>query len=323
MAAANRRYLIAPIENIAGSQLPSKEEVLGLLMYQIEVKKKSVREAASDVTKTVIDLWSKARIPFQRKDTILAKIEKLHNEFGNVKRNKGRAGSQAMREEAFKKDTKNLFDVATANALDTLTNEEDKAFLLAQCEPGRRGKMGSIDTQLAAVEARTAQRREQQEQQRQRAQEEASTSMTTVELESSSASAEETAEESGDGGEAMSPKRSRRATKSVITPSVAASLDRTKMTDREAVYVLSAAAHSLVQHQPQVNPAASAETPDGCWHGAQGGSTWGLHAYCSLGREIDARSYNQRERRSTSRSGLGQWNGAAPQCPQAAERNGL
>jgi len=40
MAVANRRYLIAPIENIVGSQLPSEEEVLGLLMYQIEVKNK-------------------------------------------------------------------------------------------------------------------------------------------------------------------------------------------------------------------------------------------------------------------------------------------
>jgi len=153
MAAANRRYLIAPIENIAGSQLPSKEEVLGLLMYlyQIEVKKKSVREAASDVTKIVIDLWSKARIPFQRKDTILAKIEKLHNEFGNVKRNKGRSGYQArMCEETFK-ETKNLFDVAAANALDILTNKEDTSFLSAQREPGCRGKMGSVDTQLAAV----------------------------------------------------------------------------------------------------------------------------------------------------------------------------
>ncbi|KAJ8415101.1 hypothetical protein AAFF_G00007990 [Aldrovandia affinis] len=138
--------------------------------------------------KIVIELWLKARIPFQRKDTILAKIEKLHKEFGYVKRNKGRAGSQAVREEAFKKRTKNLFDVAANNALDVLTNEEDKAFLLAQREPGRRGKLGSVDTQLAAVEARYAQRREQQERLRQRAEDEASTSMTTVELESSSES---------------------------------------------------------------------------------------------------------------------------------------
>ena len=39
MAAANRRYLIAPLEIIAGSQLPSEEEVLGLLIFRIEVDK--------------------------------------------------------------------------------------------------------------------------------------------------------------------------------------------------------------------------------------------------------------------------------------------
>jgi len=77
--------------------------------------------------------------------------------------------------------------------------------------------------------------------------------MTTVELESSSASAEETTEESGDGGEARLPQCSRRATKSVITPSVAASLDRTKMIDRGAVYVLLAAAHSLSHDVSEFN----------------------------------------------------------------------
>ncbi|KAG0727763.1 hypothetical protein GWK47_033974 [Chionoecetes opilio] len=254
MATVNRRYLIAPLQNIAGSQIPSEEEVLGLLICRIEVKKKSVREAANDVVKIVIELWLKARIPFQRKDTILAKIEKLHKEFGNVKRNMGRAGSQAVREEVFKKRTKNLFDVAATNALDVLTNEEDKAFLLTQRKPGRRGQLGSVDTRLAAVEARAAQRRELQERQRQRAEDEASTSMTPVELESSSISADETAEEeSGDDEEARPPKRPRRAMTNVITPSVAACLDRTKMTDRGAVHVLSAAAHSLGHDVSKLN----------------------------------------------------------------------
>ncbi|KAG0721150.1 hypothetical protein GWK47_047038 [Chionoecetes opilio] len=39
----------------------------------------------------------------------------------------------------------------------------------------------------------------------------------------------------------------------VITPSVAACLDRTKMTDRGAVYVLSAAAHSLGHDVSELN----------------------------------------------------------------------
>ena len=65
MAAAKLRYLVAPIENVSGSQLPSEEEVLGLLICRIELNKKSVREAANDVLKIVIELWSKARISLQ------------------------------------------------------------------------------------------------------------------------------------------------------------------------------------------------------------------------------------------------------------------
>ncbi|QQP50994.1 Hypothetical protein FKW44_012186 [Caligus rogercresseyi] len=51
----------------------------------------------------IIEVWSNARIPFQRKGNIMRKIEKLHKMFLNVKRNKGRAGSQAAREDAFRK----------------------------------------------------------------------------------------------------------------------------------------------------------------------------------------------------------------------------
>ena len=35
-----------------------------------------------------------------------------------------------------------------------MTNQEDKEFLLAQWEPGRRGRMGDVDSVLAAQEAR-------------------------------------------------------------------------------------------------------------------------------------------------------------------------
>ena len=258
-AAAKSQYLIAPLESIAGSQLPSVEEVLGLLMFRMKTEKKSVREAANCVMAIVMEIWLKARIPTQRKDNILAKILKLHEDFRKVKRHKGRAGAQAVREDEFKKQSKDLFDVAANNALDVLMIEEDKAFLLAQREPGRRGKMGSVDTQLAAVEARAAQRHEQQEGRRQRAEDEANTSMTSVEMESSSTSADDTTGEENEDGVARPPKRSRRATterravKNVITPSVAAALDRTKITDRGAVYVLSAAAHSLGHDVSELN----------------------------------------------------------------------
>lgn len=41
-----------------------------------------------------------------------------------------------------------------------MTNQEDEEFLLAQREPGRRGKMGGVDSVLAAQEARRSLRME-------------------------------------------------------------------------------------------------------------------------------------------------------------------
>ncbi|QQP36282.1 Uncharacterized protein FKW44_021331, partial [Caligus rogercresseyi] len=178
----------------------------------------------------IIEVWSNARIPFQRKGNIMRKIEKLHKMFLNVKRNKGRAGSQAAREDAFRKKIKNLFDVATSNALDALDNEEDKAFLLAQRERGRRGKMGSVDILLARKEKRAAKRCEKRKRQRQKAEDDANLSM--VELVSSE---DETTEEAR--GDEVTP------TKNM----------RTNITDRDAVFVLSAAAHSLGHDVTKMN----------------------------------------------------------------------
>ena len=47
-----------------------------------------------------------------------------------------------------------LFDVATADAMEKIPNQEDKDFLLAQREPARRGKIGGIDHKQAAMEKR-------------------------------------------------------------------------------------------------------------------------------------------------------------------------
>ena len=51
-----------------------------------------------------------------------------------------------------------LFDIAHARAMEDISIEEDRAFLLAQREKGRRGKMGSVDK--AWLKGRGKQRKE-------------------------------------------------------------------------------------------------------------------------------------------------------------------
>src|SRR6218665_2823311 len=57
-----------------------------------------------------------------------------------------------VNEDIFKDTFNDLFDVAHPDALTTITIPEDKAFLLAQREKGRRGMMSGVDVSLAKKE---------------------------------------------------------------------------------------------------------------------------------------------------------------------------
>lgn len=51
------------------------------------------------------------------------------------------SATQQAKEIAFSSKLDDLFDIAHANALDMITIDEDRAFLIAQREKGRRGYM--------------------------------------------------------------------------------------------------------------------------------------------------------------------------------------
>ena len=80
-----------------------------------------------------------------------------------LKKNKARTSpTQLARESAFVSRLEDLFDVAHADALTkTSVLQEDKDFLLAQREKGRRGSMAGLDKKLAAKEKRAFEREEQ------------------------------------------------------------------------------------------------------------------------------------------------------------------
>jgi len=59
-----------------------------------------------------------------------------------------------QQEAEFVENLENLFDIAHADALSMIKIPEDRAFLLAQREKGRRDVMGPVDQVLAATEMR-------------------------------------------------------------------------------------------------------------------------------------------------------------------------
>ena len=136
--------------------------------------------------------------------------------------------------------------------------EEDRKFLLAQRERGRQGKMGSIDKQLYEKENRKIERILKQQ-----SYAEATGSknkvLTQATIPDSSDDASVSSEASADylpqkwqvkkiNPSEMEPPLSKRP-KEVVTPELAAALDRTKTRDRNATYVISEALKS-VGHRP-------------------------------------------------------------------------
>ena len=83
------------------------------------------------------------------------------------------------KEKTFKDDLKNLFDVASSNALNLIINKEDRNFFFL------KGLMRAVDIVLAFQEELTEHRRMLKERRRQCAKEEDFKSYATVKVESS------------------------------------------------------------------------------------------------------------------------------------------
>ncbi|KAG0724482.1 hypothetical protein GWK47_040510 [Chionoecetes opilio] len=113
-----------------------------------------------------------------------------------------------------------------------MTNQEDKEFLLAHGSQDVEGRMGGVDSVLAAQETRQSLRLEKAAAFSARKQEEAAASSSVAQLESSPSSSSNTSavvsdEEYGAVGGASPAKRAKRATKNIVSPALAATLDRT------------------------------------------------------------------------------------------------
>lgn len=118
---------------------------------------------------------------------------------GTQKHHNRKSATQANNEKAFVDVLDDLFDVAHSDAL-SMKNNEDRAFLLAQREKGRRGCMTTVDKTIAEKEERKDKAEKKNGQYRRRAGEtSASTSaVATLASSSSSSDASSSAEESSE-----------------------------------------------------------------------------------------------------------------------------
>ena len=154
MAVATRNekkiYLLdSYVVDITGSKLPSNKQAMGHFLYLHREGKHTIRTAATLTIEKIFVFWEKACIPVKQKRNAITKLENLFRSWLNLQKNEKRQSiTQKTHEENVKQSLDNLFDVAHANALSLMTIEEDKHFLLAQREKGRRGCMGRLDANL-------------------------------------------------------------------------------------------------------------------------------------------------------------------------------
>ncbi|KAK2705764.1 hypothetical protein QYM36_015958 [Artemia franciscana] len=196
-------YLIgSSVSELRGSKLPSLRMALGFFLH--------------------LHLELNERPLGTHHQNCQTKLEQAFEESRLLKKNKARKSStQQAREAAFVSRLEDLFDIAHADALNTMSIQEDKDFFLAQREKGRRGSMVGVDATLACKEKRVR--------------------LTTS---GSEISAAEDVDSEGAVGGSRTQKR-KRGRKAVVTPELAAALDRTKVSDRKAVFVIAETAKSL------------------------------------------------------------------------------
>lgn len=140
------------------AKLPSNGDVLRRLFY-ITSDKTSAKEAASIVYSEIFQIWDKAKIPVREKRNVVPKILKFITALELYKKTKSmRHKKQIENETQFKDCLNDLFDIAHLNALQMMTIEEDRLFLQAQREKGRRGYICTVDNKLAAIQSRKRKR---------------------------------------------------------------------------------------------------------------------------------------------------------------------
>jgi hypothetical protein len=117
------------------------------------------------------------------------------------------------------------------------------SFWLVSGKEEEFGYMAGVDNQLTNLEARRAERQSACEKRKNIEKQRQELSSGTVQLASSSSSTSES-EAEGIQSTAHPKARRKRARKNIISPEVATALDRSQISDRKAVYILSAAASS-------------------------------------------------------------------------------
>lgn len=230
-----------PSETITGARLPAGRDVMQNFIFFHCVKKLPVADSARQVHDQLMPFWTKSRLPVRQKQHIIQKIKDLYSEQQRLMSSRARSNEKdKQNQKQYTEKLDNLFDISHANAAQLISNEEDRLFLKLQQE-SRTGCIGPVDRKLLGREKRSAKRQEQFAKQVASAAA-AATSSQEMDCAALLDSENSLSEDDNDDFVVTTPSRSGTAKKikrqDVLSPKVAAVLDRTNLSIRTSTMIL-------------------------------------------------------------------------------------
>lgn len=239
-------------ELFSNYKLPSRGDVLKVLFHYHTDKNMSMKDSVDKSVSLLLPIWEMARIPTKAQNHVVEHIRKLHSDWQGLKKNISRNSATNLSNQAkFKESLDDLFDIAHQDAMSTISIEEDRLFLLAQREKGRRGRIGGVDRALALKEERAMKRKIAAENYALKVNSTAAATTKQAPPPSETISSDDDVRssqssdaepEAGPSTQKTPRPRRVRGAVDVVTPEVAAALDRTNTSDRKAAHIFAAMA---------------------------------------------------------------------------------
>jgi len=114
-----------PDKDILGCGLPTNGAILRNFMFHHQTNGLTVAHAAKATIDAALLIWARARIPTQRVDSAVRKLRKLYDEYCVLKKTRlMQKESCRFKEEQFKTDLNELFDISRKDAISIMTNDE-------------------------------------------------------------------------------------------------------------------------------------------------------------------------------------------------------
>nr|XP_053636720.1 uncharacterized protein LOC128691831 [Cherax quadricarinatus] len=149
---ASEWWLIGcPLEFFSTARLPTRGDILRVSQFFHLKQNLPFPKSFKKSCEACCAIWMRARIPTQRLDSCVRKLEKLMREYQNLKKSRKRGDTQAR---IFQDSLGDLFDIGASDALAQMTVEEDRVFYQMQREDVTSCIMSGPDPMTTGRESR-------------------------------------------------------------------------------------------------------------------------------------------------------------------------